>query len=238
MILNIYKPKDWTSFDVVAKLRGILGTKKIGHAGTLDPLAEGVLLILTDQDTKKQQELMSEDKEYLATIAFGAESETYDLEKTPKLIKDNLDTKEIEFELLKILPNYIGEIDQQVPAYSAVKVKGKPLYKQARQGNFAATDLPTKKVTIYGIEIEDTSSEELETPSGAAWLPTITLTITCGCGTYIRSLAHDLGKDLKTGAILTNLIRTRVGDYKVEDAKTLESLAEQLHTDSSEIPSS
>lgn len=220
MILNVYKEGGWTSFDVVAKLRGVLKTRKIGHAGTLDPLAEGVLIILTEKDTKKQEDLMGLEKEYLAEIVFGAQSPTYDLE-------GELTFKDITYKLpnfkkdLKVtLEKYKGEFEQRVPPFSATKVGGERLYKKARAGNIDPKEVPSKTVQVHSISIESVREEEL---TGKV-LPTATLKIICGKGFYVRSLAHDLGQDLGMGAVLTKLVRTRVGDYKVEDAKKIEEI--------------
>lgn len=219
MILNIYKEKDWTSFDVVAKVRGLLKTKKVGHAGTLDPLAEGVLIVLTDKDTKKQNEFMSMKKEYVAEIAFGATSETYDLEGdlTFTTLPPDFD---LESQIEEALPDFIGTIKQTVPAYSAVKVNGKPLYKSARKGKVNLADLPTKEVTIYSLFVKHFGSATFEDKV----LPTVELICTCSKGTYIRSLAHDLGYSLGVGAVLTKLVRTKVGDFTLDDSKKLAEL--------------
>lgn len=224
VILNIYKPKGWTSFDVVAKLRSILKTKKIGHAGTLDPLAEGVLVVLTGQDTKKQNEYMKMDKEYRAKIALGIESDTYDLEGPVRTVAKPADTDKLFKRIEDLSPKYIGEITQKVPPYSAVKVKGKRLYKQARAGKITEEDVPEKKVKIYSINIESFKEEEISFNSQEQKLPVLICIIECGTGTYIRSLAHDLGKDLGTGGVLVDLIRTRVGDFKIEDSQKIEDL--------------
>jgi len=216
--LNVYKEKDWTSFDVVAKIRGLLGggrKRKVGHAGTLDPLAEGVLIILTDEDTKKQQEFMELEKEYVCEISFGATSPTYDLEG-PLSYKDIPRDLDIEKELETLLSKYMGELEQRVPPYSAVKVQGKPLYKKAREGQLVESELPFKKVTVYNIEKLGFYQKDN--------LPTINLKINCSRGTYIRSLAHDLGEDLGVGGVLSSLVRTRVGDYTVETAKKVNEL--------------
>ena len=229
MILNIYKEKDWTSFDVVAKVRGILNARlnpnvpnklkrkrKVGHAGTLDPLAEGVLIILTDADTRRQDELMKTDKEYECEISFGATSETYDLEGdlTDHTIPADFD---LQTSLEQAIPKYVGEIEQTVPYYSAAKVDGKALYKSARSGKKADLEsLPTKKVTIYDIKTLETFEKDGR--------PTVRLLVVCSKGTYIRSLANDLGKDLGVGAVLVGLVRTRVGDFSVQDSVKIADL--------------
>lgn len=224
MVINIYKEKDWTSFDVVAKVRGILKKKsgckvKVGHAGTLDPLAEGVLLILTDEDTKRQPEFMAMEKEYECEISFGAISPTYDLEGelTYFDIPEDLD---VEKELEKLFPKYTGDIEQKVPPYSAVKVGGKPLYKKARQGKISTDQLPRKKITIRNIEKLDFYLKNK--------LPTVKLHINCGKGTYIRSLAHDLGEELGIGGVLIELTRTKVGKYTSREAIKISALEKKL----------
>ena len=227
MVINMYKEKDWTSFDVVAKVKGILGGKKsrkVGHAGTLDPLAEGVLLILTDEDTKKQDQIMSLEKEYVCEIAFGAQSITYDLEG--ELTFDALppSNTDLKANIEKHLPKYLGQIEQQVPPYSAAKVGGKKLYIEARKGNIKKTKLPVKKVTIHKIELLDFYKQKLQ----AKELPVAKLKITCSKGTYVRSIANDLGNDLGVGGVLVSLVRTRVGKYKVEDSLKISELLARL----------
>lgn len=230
MILNVYKEIGWTSFDVVAKIRNILNAglhknvpnklkrkRKVGHAGTLDPLAEGVLVILTDADTAKQNKIMISDKEYECEISFGAESETYDLEGelTYHKIPSDFD---VENKVTKLLKKYIGEIEQRVPPYSAVKVKGKALYEKAREGKLMDEEVPTKKVVVYDIEKLGFYEK--------GKLPTIKLKIICGKGVYVRSLAHDLGKDLGIGGVLVHLVRTRVGDYVVKESQKIDDFEE------------
>jgi tRNA pseudouridine55 synthase len=209
MLLNVYKPKGWTSFDVIAKLRGILHTKKIGHAGTLDPLAEGVLVVLTEKDTKKQDEYMHQEKEYIADIALGLDSASYDLETelspVPILMKGDL-------------REYIGKLDQTVPPYSAVKVNGKKLYKAARKGTLNKDILPTKSVEIFDIEKVGEYTKDF---GGFKNIQVLKIRISCSSGFYVRSFAHDIG------GILAGLLRTKVGDFKVEDSKTLEDISKQ-----------
>lgn len=224
MILNIYKPKNWTSFDVVAKARGVLKVKKAGHAGTLDPLAEGVLIVLTEDDTKKQDKFMEMEKEYIAEIVFGAETPTYDLENLPHL---NTEPKSEElFEKLReILPTFTGEIEQIIPPYSAKKIQGKEMYKLARKG----VEIPkqTKKVTIWSIDILGMESKELETDGGIVSLPAVTMKVRCSSGTFVRSLAHELGEKLGTGGVLKSLIRSAVGEYRVENSVKIGDLVSQ-----------
>ena len=212
--MSVYKPKGWTSFDVVAKLKPTLVPRptKIGHAGTLDPLAEGVLIVLTDNDTKRQAEFMAMEKEYRATIAFGVSSPTYDLEGPLTFFEPKMRVEELQQKLQEVIPSFIGTINQQVPAYSAVKVQGQRLYKVARRGDPAS--LPSREVSIHSITVDKFDSITIE---GAAF-PTITLTIKCGKGTYIRSLASDLGQAVGVPAVLTNLVRTRVGDFDISNS--------------------
>ncbi len=217
VILNVYKEKGWTSFDVVAKLKNILKVKKVGHAGTLDPLAEGVLVVLTDKDTKKQNEVMKTDKEYKALIAFGAKSPTYDLEGELSFY-DVGDSKNIFQKVEKILPKYVGNLEQTVPPYSAKKAGGKKLYRKARSGEkLELADLPKNKIDIFNIKVNE--FKEITVKGNV--LPAVDLTIVCSHGTYIRSLAHDLGHDLGVGGVLVGLVRTRVGNFRVEDSKKI-----------------
>lgn len=233
MILNVYKPKGWTSFDVVAKLKGILKTKKVGHAGTLDPLAEGVLIVLTDNDTKKQAEIMSQKKEYVAEVSFGVTSPTYDLE-FPVSTTD-LPHKDVNLDFLKqnlpcALAGFEGEQDQKAPAFSAKKVNGTPLYKKARANTVVNSEIPVKRIHIYNINIQAYSLKEVITVTGKyVKVPTATIFVQCSSGTYIRSLAHDLGEKLECGGVMSSLIRTRVGEYDISQSKKIESIAEELN---------
>ncbi len=230
MIINVYKEKNWTSFDVVAKVRGYLRAItsdkkiKVGHAGTLDPLAEGVLLVLTGEDTKNQDRFMEFEKEYDAVIGFGVASPTYDLEGPLKITKPVKDI-DLKNTLEEKLTKYLGEFEQKVPPYSAVKVSGKPLYKSARKGDLSENMLPVKKVKIYDIKILDYGVRE--NIAGVS-IPTVRILVRCAKGTYIRSLAHDLGEDLGVGAILLDLIRTGVGDYRIENSIKISELPNKL----------
>jgi len=223
VILNIYKPKGLTSFDVVAQIRNKLGVKKVGHAGTLDPLAEGVLIVLTESDTKRQSEFMLLDKEYVAEIAFGGESPTYDLEYPPMLSDNQVSLNELKENLPKLILKYSGEFIQKAPSYSAKKVHGKALYLSSRKGKITSEDdLPTKMITVRRFTILDVYTKEVLTDRGLKSLPTVKCVIECSSGTYIRSIAHDLGKELHTGGVLISLVRTRIGSYKIEDATKLD----------------
>lgn len=241
MILNINKPQGWSSFDVVRKVRSDLNIKKVGHAGTLDPLATGVLIILTDKDTKKQEEIMSMEKEYVFEMALGVVSETFDLEGPLYAYSDGkqaltegagvsidvgLSCIPQKDEVEEALTNYTGTILQKVPLYSATKYKGKSLYKYARQGKGDSVELPEKEVEIYALDLLDYREKyEFLIKGNKLELPFIKAKIRCGRGTYIRRFADDLGKDLNTGAVLTSLVRTRIGPYKLEEARNVADLS-------------
>jgi len=214
MILNIFKPAVWTSFDVVKEVRNVLGVKKAGHAGTLDPLAEGVLIVLTDKDTKKQQEIMNSKKEYLAYIALGGTTSSYDLETKITETDQNINLENILEKLDYVLRKYKGKIVQTVPAYSAVKVKGKRLYKKARKGKVNLQNLPSREIEIYELENLGVYRQD--------GFVILKLRVLCSSGTYIRSLAYDIGQDLGVGGFLYYLLRTKVGKYCVEDSICLE----------------
>lgn len=218
-ILLFDKELEWTSFDVVNKIRynlcQMMGIKKlkVGHAGTLDPLASGLVLLCTGKATKKIEELQLGEKEYIATLKIGATTPSFDLETEEDSQADYSHVARENFE--KILPQFIGEIDQIPPVFSAVKVKGKRAFDYARNGE--DVKLKAKKIVIRSIEIESFN------------LPEVKLKVVCGKGTYIRSLARDIGEALNCGAYLTGLIRTRIGDYKIEDAFKVDFFLENLN---------
>lgn len=205
-VLLIDKPLEWTSYDVIRKLRKIINIKKIGHAGTLDPLATGLLIVCTGKFTKKINEYMAQEKEYTGTITLGAVTPTYDRESEPESFK-SLDgiTEEIIKEKTK---QFTGEILQTPPIHSAIKQKGKPVYLMARKGLDVV--LEPRKITIKEFEITKID------------LPVISFKVVCSTGTYIRSLANDFGVALGCGGYLSELRRTRIGNFKVEDARTME----------------
>ena len=211
-MLLINKPLQWTSFDVVQKLRYIIKIKKIGHAGTLDPLATGLLIVCTGKFTKKINEYMAQEKEYTGTFTLGAVTPTYDLESEPENFKpfDHITTEEINAATLK----FTGDIEQVPPAHSAIKVGGKRVYELARQG--IEVKLEPRKVTIKEFEIV-----KIE-------LPLIHFRVVCTTGTYIRSLAKDFGDALGCGAYLSSLCRTRIGEFSVKDAYTIEAFQEKI----------
>lgn len=209
-ILVIDKPYRWTSFDAVKRLRGAiqrrLGVRKfkVGHAGTLDPLATGVLIICTGRATRRIEELQAGHKEYIATLRLGATTPSFDLETE---IDREYPTAHITREsVVEALEKFRGNIMQVPPVYSAVKVDGKRAYKYARKGN--EVELKAKPLEITEIELLDFDTERIE------------IRVVCSKGTYIRALARDIGEALGSGAHLTALRRTRVGEYMAEQALT------------------
>lgn len=215
----IDKPKDWTSFDVVNKLRWAirkhLGVKKfkVGHSGTLDPMATGLLVLCVGKYTKLLHELQGLDKIYTGTFKLGATTPSYDAE-TPENQTFEIPVDLNEETIQAILPQFRGPIEQIPPMYSAIKVDGQPLYKKARQG--VVLDLPARKVTIHELELLQMNKPEVD------------FLCHCSKGTYIRSLAHDIGASLNNGAYLTALERTAVGTFQLKDAWNLEALVEAI----------
>ncbi|MFN8325553.1 tRNA pseudouridine(55) synthase TruB [Flavobacterium sp.] len=218
-IILIDKPLTWSSFQAVNKLKYILKRKynlpkkfKIGHAGTLDPLATGLLIICTGKFTKKITEIQAQTKEYTGTITVGATTPSYDLETE---VDANFPINHIDEELIQqTAKNFIGEIDQKPPVFSAIKKDGKRLYEHARAGE--EVEIQSRKTTIYEFEITRIA------------LPEIDFRVQCSKGTYIRSLAFDFGVALKSGAHLTALRRTKIGDYSVENAVTPEIFEKEV----------
>ncbi len=209
-ILIINKPAGPTSHDVVDKIRKLTETQKVGHAGTLDPFARGVLIILIGKATKLSENFLKQDKTYIATLLLGKESDTYD--KTGK-IKNINDRRPKIKEIKKILKSFVGEIEQKPPMFSAIKVKGQKLYELAHQGK--KIELAPRLVKIHSIKILKYN------------YPEVKIEVKCASGTYIRSLAHDTGKKLKTGALLKELIRTQSGKFRIKDAVKLENLTKE-----------
>ena len=205
-VLLINKPLRWTSFDAVRKIRNLIRIKKVGHAGTLDPLATGLLIICTGKFTKKINEYMSQEKEYTGTFTLGATTPTYDLESEPDNFKP---TGSVTEELLKsTTTQFTGEIMQVPPAHSAIKVGGKRVYELARQGK--EVKLEPRKITIKEFEITKVE------------MPVVHFKVVCSTGTYIRSLANDFGAVLGCGAYLSSLCRTRIGSFLLDDAISIE----------------
>lgn len=202
--LNVYKEQGYTSFDVVAKLRGILKQKKIGHTGTLDPMAEGVLLVCLGQATKLSEMLIDKDKTYRCVMLLGKTTDTEDV--TGKVLTETAEIPD-EASVTEAVNSFIGTYGQIPPMYSAIKVNGKKLYEYARQG--IEIERSPREVTIFELKIEDMS------------LPRVTFTIHCSKGTYIRSLCRDIGEKLGCGAVMEKLVRTEVKNFRVEDSLTL-----------------
>lgn len=217
-ILLFDKDLNWTSFDLVQRVRNSLcrrmGIKKmkVGHAGTLDPLATGLMILCTGKATKKIEKLQSGKKEYLATLKIGATTPSFDLETEED---QTFDFSHVNNELLsETLKKFEGEIDQVPPIFSAIKVKGKRAFEYARNGE--ELKLQPKKIVIEKVDIESIE------------LPLVKIKIVCSKGTYIRALARDIGEELNCGAYLTELRRTKIGHYKIEDAIKIDFFSENL----------
>ena len=206
--LNVYKPKGMTSHDVVSFMRKITNIKQIGHTGTLDPFAEGVLPVCIGKATRLI-EYLADDKEYLATVQFGRNTDTYDIEG---VVTETFDKKVTEEEVFIGLKNFEGEIEQLPPIYSAIKVNGKKLYEYARKGQ--NVEIQPRKVFIERIELKN--FDEIN--------QTAEILVKCSAGTYIRSIAYDLGKILGCGGHLIKLIRTKAGGFNIENSSSLEDL--------------
>lgn len=212
-VILVDKPLHWTSFDVVAKLRNLCKIKKIGHAGTLDPLATGLLIVCTGKKTKTIQEYQNLNKTYQASICLGATTRTYDAEGEPENIQpyDHVTEEQVKSIIEK---HFTGDILQTPPAYSAVKIQGKTAYQLARKGK--EIQIEPRTVHIYRFDILKFE------------LPYIDVEIECSKGTYIRSIAHDIGQILGTGAYLSALRRTKIGNIEVNQAKTMTEWIEIL----------
>lgn len=225
-IIGIDKPLGWTSFDAVKRLRGSIQKRlrlkkfKVGHAGTLDPLASGVLIVCTGRATRRIEEIQSGEKEYVATIELGATTPSYDLETE---IDATYPADHINEELAReVLKSFEGNIMQVPPVFSAVKVNGKRAYKYARTGK--DLQLNAKPIVIKEIEFISLEDNKLK------------FRVVCGKGTYIRALARDLGKAMNSGAHLVELRRTRVGDIRVEDCLKIDEAVEKIATTTLEFP--
>ena len=217
-VLLFNKPYGWTSFQLVNKIRFTIKHErkikkiKVGHAGTLDPLATGLIIICTGQETKNIEQYQSMVKEYIATFRLGSTTPSFDLETE---IDGSFPFEHINEEMLKeVLKNYTGEIVQEPPAFSAKFVDGVRAYKYARQGK--DIKLSGSKITVHKLEVLNFN------------LPYITLRIECSKGTYIRALARDIGRSLQSGAHLTDLVRQRIGDFHVENALNIEEFERNL----------
>jgi tRNA pseudouridine55 synthase len=207
-VLFVDKPLEWTSFDVVKKLKYALNIKKIGHAGTLDPLATGLLILCTGKKTKEIEGYQSQDKEYTGTLIIGQTTPSFDLETEPSQVTSYTHIQPED--VYQAAASFIGEIDQVPPIFSAIKVDGKRAYNEARKGK--DIKMKSRKVRINAFDITEIN------------LPKIQFRVSCTKGTYIRSLAHDFGQKLGVGAYLAALRRTKIGEYSVESAQTIEEL--------------
>jgi tRNA pseudouridine55 synthase len=213
-VLLIDKPLQWTSFDIVNKIRYMIRVKKVGHAGTLDPLATGLLIVCTGKFTKQINEYQGLDKEYIGTLVLGATTASYDLETEPENFKsiDHL----TEDQIMRATYPFVGEILQMPPQHSAIKKEGVRLYESARKGIEVKVD--PRKVNIQSFEITRVN------------LPHIEFKVVCSTGTYIRSLVKDFGEALGVGAYMSHLRRTKIGDFKIEDAIQWEDLKMEIDT--------
>jgi tRNA pseudouridine55 synthase len=211
-VLLINKPLQWTSFDAVRKIRYLAKTKKVGHAGTLDPLATGLLIICTGKFTKKINEYMAQEKEYTGTITLGAVTPTYDLESEPVNFKPYEGITQEQ--LLETAKTFTGPILQTPPIHSAIKKDGKRVYELARKG--IEVKLEPRPVTIYDFELV-----KIE-------MPVVHFRVVCSTGTYIRSLANDFGERLGCGGYLSSLCRTRIGNFSLEQALSIEEFEKKI----------
>lgn len=207
-IINVYKEKGFTSFDVVAKMRGILGQRKVGHTGTLDPAAEGVLPVCAGKGTRLCDMLTDHDKTYRATMLLGVVTDTQD---TTGTVLEEKDASHLaEEEVREAIMSFVGDYDQIPPMYSALKVDGKKLYELAREGK--VIDRKARPVTIHEIVIESMN------------LPEVVMSVSCSKGTYIRTLCNDIGEKLAVGGCMKELLRTKVGRFVLEETLTLSEL--------------
>lgn len=211
-ILLIDKPQGWTSHDVVGKLRGLLRERRIGHSGTLDPMATGLLVVFVGRATRAVEFAESDAKEYLAGLRLGIETDTQDI--TGKILSET-PCAVMEEQLQAVLPQFMGDIQQIPPMYSAIKVNGQKLYDIARKGG--QVERKPRPVTIHALELEDRS--DLQAGDFA-------LRVTCSKGTYVRTLCHDIGAALGTGGAMSSLRRVRAGGFHLRDALTIEQVAQ------------
>jgi tRNA pseudouridine55 synthase len=211
-VVLIDKPLRWTSFDVIRKIRNLIRIKKVGHAGTLDPLATGLLIICTGKFTKRINEYMAQEKEYTGSFTLGATTASYDLEQEPGNYRpfEHITSEQIK----SAAHQFTGEIMQVPPAHSAIQIDGKRVYELARQGKEVIIE--PRKVTVSEFEIT------------GVHLPLVHFRIVCSTGTYIRSLANDLGIALGCGAYLSSLCRTRIGEFRLDEALTMEEFENEV----------
>jgi tRNA pseudouridine55 synthase len=214
-VLLIDKPLGWTSFQALKKLRYQLKIKKIGHAGTLDPLATGLLILCTGKKTKQIDTYQAQEKEYTGTFVLGKTTPSVDLETD---FDAEYDISHLNHEnITAVIPTFTGEIEQTPPIFSAIKQEGKRLYELARKGQ--ETEIKSRKVLITELEFTDVSR-----------FPEIDFRVVCSKGTYIRSLVRDIGVALGAGAYLKTLCRTRIGEFKLEDAWQIQNLVDYIKT--------
>ncbi|HJV18451.1 MAG TPA: tRNA pseudouridine(55) synthase TruB [Sediminibacterium sp.] len=212
-VILLNKPIEWTSFDVVRKIRNLTRIVKVGHAGTLDPLATGLLIVCTGKFTKKINEYMGMEKEYTGTITLGAVTPTYDLESTPE---QHQPISHLTDEMIHAATAlFTGSIMQVPPAHSAIKKDGKPVYLAARKGE--DVQLEPRPVTIYEFSITKID------------LPVVHFKVVCSTGTYIRSLSHDFGKALGVGGYMSSLCRTRIGVFTLDQAQTMDEFEAEIN---------
>ncbi len=212
-VILIDKPVNWTSFDVVAKIRSLIKIKKVGHAGTLDPLATGLLIICTGKTTKEISDYQNLKKTYTGKITLGKISPSMDLatEISEKQLPENL----TEETILSVRNKFLGKIEQVPPMYSAIKKNGKALYKLARKGK--EIEREPREVEIYSFDLTKID------------LPDIQFEISCSKGTYVRVIANDFGEELGCGGVLSSLRRTGIGEYKVDDAYTIDEFSSMFN---------
>lgn len=217
-LILVDKPQGWTSFDVVNKIRGLIRHKfqlskiKVGHSGTLDPMATGLLLICTGHWTKELHHLTGLDKKYVGQITLGVETDSYDAEG--KILTTSEVPDVSESQISDVLQSFLGDIDQYPPAFSAIKKEGKPLYELARAGKEVKTEV--RKVKVHDIQLLSYTH------------PVAEIMVHCGSGFYVRSLAHDIGQIIGCGAHLSGLVRTSVGEYDLKDAFSMEEIIAKL----------
>ena len=214
-VILVDKPPHWTSFDVVKKLKYALKVKKIGHAGTLDPLATGLLILCTGKMTKSIEQYQAQKKEYTGDFTIGSVTDSYDLETEPQFKSNFSHITQADCE--NIAKQFVGEITQTPPIFSAVKKNGKRAYERARAGE--VFELKSRQVIIEAFEITEFNP------------PKVSFRIVCSKGTYIRSMANDFGESLGVGAYLSSLRRTKIGDFSVEDAENLLQMVEKYKKD-------
>lgn len=210
-VLLVDKPAGWTSFDVVRKLRRAYGGLKMGHAGTLDPLATGLLILCTGQKRKEIDRFMGLEKEYVAAMKLGIRTPSYDMETD---ISERADVSALTGEQVRtMMEGFVGPIRQIPPMWSAVKIGGQRLYTLARKG--IEVERPPRDVQIYSLHPDQIA------------IPDVAFTVVCSKGTYIRTLVHDMGEKLGCGATMTALRRTRIGPYSIDDAQSVQQLVER-----------